>query len=52
MTVERKLKVFNIGTEWFVKSLEGQDIEVVRIEWSPPPESPEDISSILKKLRR
>ena len=51
MTVERKLKVFNIGTEWFLKGMEGQAIEVVRIEWSPPPRQPEDISSILRKLR-
>ncbi len=52
MIPERKLKVFNIGAEWFVKFMEGQNIEVVRIEWSPPPQRPKDISSILKKLRR
>ena len=52
MTAERKLQVFNIGTEWFVKFIEGQNIEVVRIAWSPPPRRPEDISSILRKLER
>lgn len=52
MTADRKLKVFNIGTEWFVRFMVGQEIEVVRMEWSPPPRRPEDISSILKKLRR
>ncbi len=52
MTPERKLKVFNIGAEWFVKFMEEQNIEVVRLDWSPPPRRPKDISSILKKLGR
>ncbi len=52
MNPERKLKVFNIGTEWFVRFMEGQSIEVVRMDWSPPTRRPDDISSILKKLRR
>jgi len=52
MSKENRLKVFSIGSDWFVKSIEGQGVEVIRLDWSPPPRRPKDISSILKKLRR
>ena len=45
-----KLKVFNVGTDWFIRQLEEQGVDVYRIEWSPPVERPKDISSILRKL--
>lgn len=52
MAVSKKLKVFNVGTSWFVKSAEEQGIEVHEIEWTPPAKIAKDISSILKKLGR
>ncbi len=47
-----RLKVLNVGTEWFVPFLEEQKVDVYRIEWSPPVEKPADITSILSKLKR
>lgn len=41
-----------MGTEWFVPFLEEQEVDVYRIEWSPPVERPADISSILKRLSK
>lgn len=52
MADSKKLKVFNIGTSWFVKPIEDQGLEVYNIDWSPPVEIDKDISSILKKLGR
>lgn len=49
---QTKLKVINIGTEWFVPFLEEQGVNVLRVEWSPPVERPSDITSILRKLRK
>ncbi len=45
-----KLRVLNVGTEWFVRFLEEQKVDVYRLEWSPPVEKPKDISSILSRL--
>ncbi|MCL5440149.1 MAG: hypothetical protein AAE986_08065 [Thermoplasmataceae archaeon] len=52
MKEEKKLKVFNVGTSWFVKPLEDQGIEHYNLDWSPPAKIDKDISSILKKLGR
>ncbi|MGC8618524.1 MAG: hypothetical protein ACP5UZ_07320 [Thermoplasmata archaeon] len=49
---QKKLKVFNIGTEWFVKPMEEQGIEHYNLDWSPPTKVEKDISSILKRLGR
>ncbi|MEM3192170.1 MAG: hypothetical protein QXW80_05215 [Candidatus Micrarchaeia archaeon] len=52
MKEEKKLKVFNVGTGWFLKSFEDQEIDYYNLDWSPPAEIDEDILSILKKLGR
>ncbi len=48
--IEGKLKVFSVGTDWFIDSMEQQDIEVLKVKWSPPIEMPKDIASILEKI--
>lgn len=52
MSEKKNLKVFNLGTNWFLKSVEEQNVQVYDIEWSPPAKIEKDISSILKKLGR
>ncbi len=48
--IEGKLKVFCVGSDWFMREMESQKIDVSKIEWTPPPELPEDVAKILKKL--
>ncbi len=45
-----KLKVFNIGADWFYREMKAQDIDVVPVDWTPPAEVPEDIAGILRSL--
>jgi hypothetical protein len=47
----KKLKVLNVGTEWFVPFLEEQKVEVLRLEWAPKVRNPDDVSAILRRLR-
>ncbi len=46
------LKVFSVGTDWFFNELQAQEIDVVKIDWVPPPEIPEDIQGILSSLKK
>lgn len=50
--IKGKLKVFNVGAEWFYMEMKKQDIDIYKIRWSPPVEIPEDISKILSALGR
>jgi hypothetical protein len=45
-----KLKVFCIGSDWFLREMESQKLDVSKVEWTPPPEVPEDVAKILAKL--
>jgi hypothetical protein len=45
-----KLKVFCVGSDWFLREMKDQRIDVSKIEWTPEPEKPADIVSILKKI--
>lgn len=48
--IKRNLRVFNVGTDWFFSEMERQGIEMMKVAWTPPPEIPEDIKSILGLL--
>jgi uncharacterized UPF0146 family protein len=43
-------KVLNIGLSLFAEELRRQGIDVVEVDWSPPPEIEEDLKDILNKL--
>jgi hypothetical protein len=43
-------KVLNIGLSLFAEELRRQGVEVVEVDWSPPPEIEEDLKDILDKL--
>jgi len=43
-------KVLNIGLSLFAEELRHQGIDVVEVDWSPPPEIEEDLKDILNKL--
>ena len=46
-----KLKVFNIGADWFYQEMKGQDIDIMPVDWTPPVEVPGDIAGILQALK-
>jgi len=48
--IRGNLKVFSVGTDWFFNELQVQEIPVVKIDWTPPPEVPQDIQAILASL--
>jgi hypothetical protein len=50
--IEGKLKVFALGAEWFYQEMDKQDMELYKIDWAPPVELPDDISNILKSLKK
>jgi uncharacterized UPF0146 family protein len=43
-------KVLNIGLSLFAEELRRQGVDVVEVDWSPPPEIEEDLKDILDKL--
>ena len=45
-----KLKVFNIGADWFYEEMKAQEIDLMPVDWTPPAEVPEDIAGILGAL--
>jgi hypothetical protein len=48
--IEGRLKVFNLGADWFYQEMKSQGIDIRRIEWTPPIDIPDDIQDILGKL--
>ena len=46
-----KLKVFNVGADWFYGEMKIQDIDIKQVDWTPPVQVPEDIDSILASLK-
>jgi hypothetical protein len=46
-----KLKVFNVGADWFYQEMKEQDIDIRPVDWTPPFEVPEDIAGILTSLK-
>ena len=56
MTIEKDniigkdTKIVNIGILNFYNALAVQDVDVVQVNWKPPPERDKEIDSILNKI--
>lgn len=48
--LERGPDVVNIGIRDFAESLEAQEVPVVQVEWTPPPELDDDVAKLLEAL--
>jgi hypothetical protein len=46
-----RLRVFNIGADWFYEEMKAQEIDIRPVEWVPPAEVPDDIAGILASLK-
>lgn len=44
------LQVVNVGLEGFAQELEGQDVPVVHVDWSPPAGGDPELADLLSKL--
>jgi hypothetical protein len=42
--------VINVGVAQFGESIAQQDVEVVQVNWSPPPQRDEDLDRLLDDL--
>ena len=49
--ISGNLKVFSVGADWFYREMGEQGIEIYKIDWTPPPEIPEDIARILSAIK-
>ncbi len=43
-------KAINLGLKEFAEALATQGVEVVHVDWSPPPPEAQDLSDLLDKL--
>ena len=48
--LDRPVKVVNIGLDGFARELEGQGVEVVRVDWAPPAGGDPKLAALLSKL--
>ena len=48
--LDRPVKVVNIGLEGFARELEGQGVEVIRLDWAPPAGGDPKLADLLSKL--
>jgi len=46
-----RLKVFNVGADWFYEEMKMQEIDIKQVDWTPPHEVPDDIANILASLK-
>jgi hypothetical protein len=42
--------VANIGVSDFAESLAAQDVPVIQVDWTPPPELDDDLAELLEEL--
>jgi hypothetical protein len=42
--------VANVGLSDFSESLAAQDVPVIQVDWTPPPELDADLTSLLEEL--
>ena len=49
--IKGKLKVFSLGADWFYQEMDKQDLDLKKVDWTPPIEVPDDIGDILKSIR-
>jgi hypothetical protein len=45
-----RIVVINLGLNQFAENLEVQDVEVVRVDWSPPAGGDQELIDLLDKL--
>jgi hypothetical protein len=43
-------RVANVGVADFADSLAAQDVTVIQVNWTPPPELDDDLADLLEKL--
>jgi hypothetical protein len=43
-------RVANIGVADFGDSLAAQDVTVIQVDWTPPPELDDDLANLLEEL--
>lgn len=48
--IDSELVAINLGLNQFAESLENQDIEVVKINWSPPAGGDQEMQALLDEL--
>jgi len=48
--LEREPEVVNLGLREFAASLAAQKIQVVQVEWRPPPQLDEEVAALLERL--
>ncbi len=48
--LQSPLQVINVGLERFAEELEGQGVEVVHVDWSPPAGADPKLADLLSKL--
>lgn len=44
------VKVLAVGASIFTESLKRQGVEVIEVDWSPPPELEKDLEDILSRM--
>jgi hypothetical protein len=42
--------VANLGVNDFAESLAAQDVPVIQVDWTPPPELDDDLAELLEEL--
>jgi hypothetical protein len=48
--LERGPSAINLGLREFARSLQVQNVDVVHIDWTPPPELDDEAASLLERL--
>lgn len=43
-------QVVNVGVREFADSLAAQDVPVIQVDWTPPPQLAEDVADLLEVL--
>jgi len=46
-----RLKIVNIGLEWFYHELKRQGAEVVHVKWRPPAGGDKEIIELLRRIK-
>ncbi len=47
-----KLRIVNIGLEWFYHELRRQGAEVVHVRWRPPAGGDKEMIDLLRRIKR
>lgn len=50
LLIEEDLPVINLGVELFAETLQQQSVDVVHVQWTPPPPRDEELMTLLDAL--